>query len=137
METNKNVGLVVKSRVMAELSRRARQLAGMLAIAAACSSVACSHAGRMAGLTTAASAARCYDDADVKVILDLREQGESRAAIAKVVGGTKADIRRVEQERRALGRAVSAGSFPTTTGDGYAFGASACGSLAQLGQPSR
>ena len=65
---------------------------------------ACATGGRNAAAPSTAvdlATPHCYDSAQVERIAEMRDAGDSLADVAAAVGGTRADVRRVEQDLRA------------------------------------
>ena len=62
-------------------------------------------------------AVRAYSKNDVALIMAMRDDGKSLAAVAKVVGGTRDDVRSAEKAEIARRRALRAAPSPTTVPD--------------------
>ena len=61
----------------------------------------CASFGSAGGAGAVPRASRCYTEQEVARIEMLREHGDTAEAVAEMVGGTAADVRRLERQQRA------------------------------------
>jgi hypothetical protein len=80
-----------------------RPLFALLAVLASASITSAAHADEVAAV--AARAPIDYGPEEVAVIMYLRAQGESLAAVARTVGGTRDDVRAAERAELARRKA--------------------------------
>jgi hypothetical protein len=59
-----------------------------------------SHRAQAPDATMPSLVGDTYNHEQLVRIMDLREQGESLAAVAKIVGGTRADVRAAERQQK-------------------------------------
>jgi len=83
----------------------------------ACAGVGVGCAGTNAAGLPVESPARIYTDDEIRLLMHLRDNGDGLSDVAKVIGGTRRDVKRAEawekQRRRLAGRARP----PETTTD--------------------